>query len=244
MKYLITILLIIGVITGLSLYILWPEKKTAIEDIAVTINGHDLSRTALSDKDKESSYHLNTTNELIDSAITRELLLQEARRQAIDKEASFRAALTSFYEQSLIKVLLDRQYKKTQVQVSDEEINNFLSCFGKRVIFSRLAVTDTTPQNISMKQGQQTSAIFDDLAAPIQALIASLKPGEFTIKYDTGSDQYALRLDSIVDAAATDTKLPDRQAVLQLLTDYKREQQINIWLNDLRKSASITIHNK
>jgi hypothetical protein len=244
MKYLITILSIVGVITAISLFVLWPKNQQLDADIAVTVNGHNLSRAALADNDRKSSYHNDSKDELLDSAITRELLLQEAQRQAIDKEASFRTALTSFYEQSLIKILLDRQYNKTQVHVAEEEIDNFLACFGKRVIFSRLTVADTTSSNISSKQGQQTSAIFDDLAAPVQVLLASLKPGGFAIKYDTGSDQYAIRLDSIVDTIDANNALPDRDAVQQLLIDHKREQQINIWLNDLRKSASITIHNK
>lgn len=244
MKYLLTILSIVCVITALSLFMLWPKKQPVEQDVAVTINGHNLAKATVADEEHKSGYHQDSTKDLMDSAITRELLLQEAQRQAIDKEPSFRASLKSFYEQSLIKVLLDRQYQKTEVQVTDDEINMFLACFGKRVIFSRLTIADTSPQNITTKQGQQTSAIFDDLAASVQVLIANLKPGEFAVKYDTGTDQYAIRLDSIVDASTATTALPDRETVRQLMTEHKREQQINIWLNNLRKSASITIHNK
>lgn len=244
MKYLLTILSIFCVITALSLFMLWPKKQAVEQDIAVTVNGHNLARTTLTDQENTSSYHQNNTNDLMDSAITRELLLQEAQRQAIDKEPSFRASLKSFYEQSLIKVLLDRQYQKMQAKVTEEEIDTFLAYYGKRVIFSRLAVADTSPPNITTKQGQQTSAIFDDLAVPVQVLIANLKPGEFAVKYDTGNDQYAIRLDSIVDASTATATLPDRTTVRQLMAEHKREQQINLWLNNLRKSASITIHNK
>lgn len=244
MKYLLAILSIVAAITALSLFMLWPEKQPLEQDIAVTVNGHNLARKTLAEQEGKSGYHQDSKSELIDSAITRELLIQEAQRQAIDKEPSFMASLKSFYEQSLIKVLLDRQYQKTEVNVTEAEIDSFLSNFGKRIIFSRLPVADTTPQNLATKQGQQTSAIFDDLAEPIQVLIATLKPGEFAIKYDTGSDQYAIRLDSIVEAADADRTLPDRETVRKIMSDHKREQQINTWLNNLRKSASITIHNK
>ena len=213
MKYLLTILSIVCVITAVSLFFLWPKKQTAEQDIAATINGHNLARTTLTESEHQTGYHQANKNDLLDSAITRELLLQEAQRQAIDKEPSFSASLKSFYEQSLIKVLLDRQYQNTEANVTEDEIKTFLACFGKRVIFSRLAVADTSPQNITTKQGQQTSAIFDDLAEPVQVLISTLKPGEFAVKYDTGSDQYAIRLDSIVDTSTSNSTMPDREAV-------------------------------
>jgi hypothetical protein len=244
MKYLLTILSFVCLATVLSVFALWPEKQPDEKDIAVTINGHKLARATLAKGEGSSSYHQGSQSDLMDSAITRELLLQEAQHQAIDKEPSFRASLKSFYEQSLIKVLLDRQYQKTEATVKEDEIDAFLSCFGKRIIFSRLPATDTTSESITTKQGQQTSAIFDDLAEPLQVIIASLKPGQFTIKSDTGSDQYAIRLDSIVDASTTDSVLPARDAVRQLILEHKREQQINVWLNNLRKSASITINSK
>ncbi len=244
MKYLLAILSIVCVMTALFLFVLWPKKQPADQDIVVTINGHDLIRTTPADQEHKSSYHQDSQKDLMDSTITRELLIQEAQRQAIDKEPSFRSSLKAFYEQSLIKVLLDRQYQKTEASVTESEIDAFLASFGKRVIFSRFPVPDAAPKDMATKKGQQTSAIFDDLAEPVQVLIANLKPGEFTVRYDTGSDQYAIRLDSIADDSTLPTTLPDRESVRQLMTEYKREQQISMWLNNLRKSASITIHNK
>lgn len=244
MKYLFAILSIVCVMTAVYIFTLWPEKQPAEQDIAVTINGHHLIRTPVADQENTSSYHQDSQKDLLDSTITRELLIQEAQRQAIDKEPSFRSSLKSFYEQSLIKVLLDRQYQKTEASVTESEIDAFLASFGKRVIFSRFPVPDAVPKDMATKQGQQTSAIFDDLAEPVQVLIANLKPGEFAVRYDTGSDQYAIRLDSVVEDSTSRPSLPEREAVRRLMTEYKREQQISMWLNNLRKSASITIHNK
>jgi hypothetical protein len=47
--------------------------------------------------------------DFINSLIARELLIQEAQRTGIDKEENFRRSLQGFYEQSLVKVLMDRK---------------------------------------------------------------------------------------------------------------------------------------
>jgi hypothetical protein len=243
MKYLLTIISIACLATAIALFAFWPEKQPEEKDIAVTINGHNLARTTLESGDG-TGYHRSSQEELMESAITRELLLQEAQRLAIDKEPSFRAALKSFYEQSLIKVLLDRQYQKTDAKVNEEEVSAFLSMFGKRVTFSRLSANVSADTDQGAKQEQQMTVIFDDLAEPLQVIISTLKPGDSAVKYDTGSDQYTIRLESISDSPATGSTTPDRETVRQRLTEYKREQQMSSWLNNLKKSASITIHNK
>lgn len=244
MKYLLTILAIACLASVIALFSLWPAKQPNDKDTAVTINGHRLAKSVIEQESGGDGYHRGSQAELMESAITRELLLQEAQRQAIDKEPTFRTSLETFYEQSLIKVLLDRQYRKAEATVSEEEIDTFLACYGQRVVFSRLPTKDGSSEPRTAGNGQQTSAIFDDLAEPLQVIISSLKPGESTTKYDTGSDQYIIRLDSMTFAPTGSGTPPDRQAVRRLLVEHKREQQINIWLNDLRKSASITIHSK
>ena len=243
MKYLLTILSIACLATAIALVVFWPEKRPDESDIAVTINGHSLPRATLEGEEGRTGYHRNSQEELMESAITRELLLQEAQRQAIDKEPSFRAALKSFYEQSLIKVLLDRQYQKTDATVGEEEVSAFLSLFGKRVTFSRLAAGSATETG-KETDGQQMTVIFDDLAEPLQVIISTLRPGETAARYDTGSDQYTIRLEAISDSPDAGSAVPDRETVRKRLIAYKREQQMSNWLNDLKKSASITIHQK
>ncbi|KAB2890011.1 MAG: hypothetical protein F9K32_10375 [Desulfobulbaceae bacterium] len=244
MKYLLTILSIACIATAIALSAFWPDKQPEEKDIAVTINGHSLARSALEREEGSAGYHRSSEQELMESAITRELLLQEAQRQAIDKEPNFRAALKSFYEQSLIKVLLDRQYQKTDARVSEEEISAFLSLFGKKVTFSRLSADSPAETGQAPSQAQQMTAIFDDLAEPLQVILSTLKPGESAVKYDTGSDQYTIRLEDVSSSPAAGSTPPDRETVRQRLAEYKREQQMSSWLNNLKKSASITIHNK
>ena len=244
MKYLFTVLGIVVTITLLTIYFVWPEPRQPQADVAVTVNGHDLAKKAITAAGEKRGYHNNDYNALLDSAITRELLIQEAQRQNIDKEESFRQSLKSFYEQSLIKTLTDRQYSQIQVAVEESEIDKYLSFFGKKVTFSRLPVTSGQPAVPDEAGAVQNEVLFDNLSESLQLLLAGLKPGEFAIQSDTGSDRYAIRLDTLETSQVGESVLPDREKIMEMLTEYKRQQQLADWLEQLREKASITIHNE
>jgi hypothetical protein len=243
MKYIITILVIICAATLLTLFFVWPEKPMEPKNVAVTVNGHDLAKATVTAEGVKAGYNIKDYAELLDSAITRELLIQEAQRQEIDKKESFRVSLKTLYEESLIKTLMDRQYDIPKAAVDDTEIDNYIALCGKMVTFSRLPVTTSHPRVPTSNQGPQNEVLFDDLAEPLKVCLSSLKPGEYATKFDTGTEQYAIRLDKVTSAVGMPTTQPDRDQVRKMLEDYKRQQQIDNWLKELRTKASITIHN-
>jgi len=244
MKYIFTVLAISLTISLVTLYFVWPEPRQPVENIAVTVNGHDLTKDFIATAGEKRGYHDNNYAALLDSAITRELLIQEAQRQDIDKEEKFRQSLKSFYEQSLIKILTDRQYGQIQVTVDDSEIDNYLSFYGKMVTFSRLPVAASQPSVPVEAGADQNEVLFDDLSDSLQLLLASLKPGEYAIQSDTGSDRSAIRLDKVRTSQVNQVVLPEREKIKEMLMEYKRQQQLVGWLEQLRENASITIHNE
>jgi len=138
---------------------------------------------------------------------------------------------------------MDRQYRMPKVEVNNEEIDAYLNLFAQMVTFTRLPVTTSFSKVPSSEQGPQNEVLFDDLAEPLKYLLSGLKPGEYAIKFDTGNEQYAIRLDKITPIPNMATKKPERDQVRKMLEESKRQQQISDWLNELRKKASITIHN-
>ena len=243
MKYIITILVIICAATTATLYFVWPEKAMDTTNVAVTVNGHNLAKTSVEAVGTRSGYHAEEYADLLDSAITRELLIQEAQRQDLDEEESFRVSLKTFYEESLIKTLMDREYAKPTGEITDAEVDIYLSYFGKTVMFSRFSVADNKIQDPADGTVSQNEVLFDDLADPMKILLSSLKLGEHAIKYDTGNEQYAIRLEKVGEAAINKITLPARERVKKMLEGYKQQQQIDNWLYELRNKASITIHN-
>jgi hypothetical protein len=243
MKYLYIILAIVSLATILSLLSFLPGKKTSQDDIAITINGHDIGQGAVASEGKKFGYHSEQQAELFDTLITRELLLQEAQRQAIDKEESFRESLKNYYENSLIKILLDRQNSKIEAAANDADVANYISFLGKIVTFTRLDTIPDSAAEIPAAKGLTNTALFTDLAMPVRLLLSSLKPGQFAIKFDTGTEKYALRLDAVQPAPDYMAKNIDRRHIAEILAEQQKEQQMNRWLSELKQKATITFHN-
>lgn len=239
MKYLLTIVILVLASTVLTLLYFWPENKPVPENTVVSVNGRNFSRDFFDALDKKQGYHSENRADTVNTVITRELLIQEAQRLGIGREEPFRTSLKNYYEQSLIKILTDRQYKNLQVNVTDEEVENYLSCFGKIYTFTILPVSGE--QNTT---DRQRTALFDDLSDPIRLLLAELKPGETRKQFDTGSQVSKIRLDRVKPAPGYQPEPKDRQRIRTLLEVQKRERLISTWINDLRNKASIIVYEK
>ena len=244
MKYLYSILAIIAAATVITLFLLLPEKKVDQGDVALSINGRTIGKEMVESEGKKRGYHSDEQTEVMDNIITRELLIQEAERREIHKEESFRQSLKTYYENSLVKTLLDRQNESLQVAVNEAEIDAYLGYLGKIVTFSRLERIPASLEEAKGLKGVGSTALFSELASPVRLLLASLAPGQFAVKYDTGSEAYALRLDRVEDGPEKTVKPVERERVREMLIGHKKEQQMQRWLADLRKDATITIHNE
>jgi len=240
MKYLLTIIILVLASTVLALLYLRPGSTPAPEDIVVSVNGHAFTRDFFKDLDATGGYHEENQADRLNSVITRALLIQEAQRLGIDREEAFRTSLKNYYEQSLIKILTDREYKKLQVDVTDEEIDAYLACFGKIYTFTILPVSGE--QNTSPRQ---RSVLFDDLSDSLRLLLSKLKPGETKEQFDTGSRVGKIRLDKVEPAPEyIPDETVDRERIRTLLIQQKREKRISSWMNDLRSKASIIVYEK
>ncbi|HEB70695.1 MAG TPA: hypothetical protein ENI88_13920 [Desulfobulbus sp.] len=240
MKYLLTIVIIALASTVLALFYLKSDSSPAVKDAVLSVNGHVFSRDFFKNQIKNNGYHREDKEQLLNSVITRELLIQEAQRLGIDREESFRKSLKNYYEQSLIKILTDREYKKLQIDVSEKEVDAYLSCFGKIFTFTILPVSGE--QNTAPRQ---RSVLFDDLSDSLRLLLSELKPGESKEQFDTGSQVGKIRLDKVEPAPDyKPDETVDRQHIRTLLTQQKKAQRISSWMNDLRSRASIIVYEK
>lgn len=242
MKYLFIIFGLVATTLIISFF-LRPDKVSIPEgEIAVTINGHNISNETLATDKHNYGYH-ETRNDLYDSVITREILIQEAQRQEIDKEENFRKALKQFYENSLVKILIDRKNKEIAAPVSDEDVSRYVKLLGQNISFTRLDAIPLDQAEVQSASGLTNTAVFDDLAEPLRLLLASLEPGEFGIRFDTGSEKYAIRLDNITSSHVPSNIDPDRQQIKEMISEFKREQILTQWLTSLKAKAKIQIHN-
>ena len=78
--------------------------------------------------------------EYIDSLVDKELLLQEAQHQGLDREKDFMKSIESYWEQTLLKLLLERKSKEISglVHVYDNEIDRYYKNSGEIQPLSRV----------------------------------------------------------------------------------------------------------
>jgi hypothetical protein len=239
MKYLFIILTIIMTITAATILFILPDQSKEKKDILVTINGHDISRDDIQVEGTTRSHYENTAD-FLNSVITRQLLIEEAQKHSIDKELSFRKELKEYYEQSLIKILMERKNTSLQAQVNDQEVQNFLQSFGRTYTFRLLKTREPPTVDFLSKKGTVHSVRFEDLSENLQLILANLKSGEMAMEFETGNENSAILLEEIEGTGETSASI-DPERVRKILIEHKKRQQINNWINELHKNASITI---
>ncbi|MCP3932147.1 MAG: hypothetical protein GY705_23995 [Bacteroidetes bacterium] len=241
MKYLLSIVIIIAITSLLTFYLLRPPAPLEHNDPLLTINGHTISRTTIQNLTKTKGHHSVSDQDKIDSIITKTLLIEEAQRLNIDREASFRASLKNYYEQSLIKVVTERQYSKIDAEVSEQEIDQYISHFGRTFTFTLLN-SNTLPSSVIIRRdGELRSVLFDELSKPFKQEIAGLLPGETGFIFVTGSEGYAVLLNNIKGKGILPATI-NREKIAKSLIEHKKEKEITNWINDLRQKASIILH--
>jgi len=107
-----------------------PEKE------AVKINNYSITSAEFEKYYKE----LNTGSDspvlraaFLDNLINRKLLLQEAQRQGLDKDKAFLESIQNFWEQSLLKIVVDKKMLELQasITVTDKEIEDYYQALIK-----------------------------------------------------------------------------------------------------------------
>ena len=242
MRYLFTILALVALSSLVTLYYLWPDAKSIPKDpTAISVNGHLISQKQIDNQARKQGYHSGEANDSRDSLVTKQLLLDEAQRLGIDKENDFSKALKDYYEQSLIRVLTDRKLKSIKTDVTEEDIDRYLSCSGKRFTFTRIPFENG---KLLKEQGQQNSVLFDDLSESLRLLLANLEPGESIVQFETGTEVSMISLDKVEKTEGFEPVLYERSRVEELMGGYQKSLEIDRWINSLRKKASVVVYDE
>lgn len=98
------------------------------QNIALKINNYKMTQEEFEGEFRDSPYaKLDTPEsrkEFLNNLINRKLLLQEAEAEGLDKQKNFLRSIEKFWEQSLLKIILDSKTREiaASVQISDQEI--------------------------------------------------------------------------------------------------------------------------
>lgn len=107
--------------------------------------------------------------EYLDRLLEKEILLQEAQRQGLDRERDFMKSIENYWEQALLKLLLERKSREIsgQIRVYDNEIQEYYRGSGERLSFLRVKADIRR----SIRQKKETEAM--------NAWIKELRKGSF-----------------------------------------------------------------
>lgn len=125
MKKLVLILMVSFIAVGCCQ--LNKQKKNKV---LVRINNYEITVDEFNKDFNDSAYarrdDTQSKKDFLNFLIDKKLMLQEAQGLGLDKEKSFLDMVESFWEQSLLKLIIEKKSKEiaSSVQVSDKEIQD------------------------------------------------------------------------------------------------------------------------
>lgn len=239
MKYLLTACAILAaLLAGLLIAPLLTPRIHPVEG-ALVVNQRIYTPGELSVRMNTSAYHVENKNELIADLVYRELLLQEARREEIDREEAFRTSMRDFFEQSMIKTLLDRQYKSAQHEPDPAQISACMPLLGHKFTLKRILYPDQ-PSALSQQRGQEQTFVhrYLDLPEETREALLNLKGGEMSAPLQSTGRWFRLQL---LDVIKLDDALPtDIEQEVLCRQELKRQSMQN-WVENLYRKSDITL---
>ncbi|MEW6116911.1 MAG: hypothetical protein AB1553_08425 [Nitrospirota bacterium] len=240
MKYMYAIVLVVVLSALLFIYQLTAQRPST-EKAVLIINDRVITADEYREAFAAKPPYIDGTDEFINEWITKELLIQEAERRGISKEESFRRSVQNFYEQSLIKLLMDRTFASLPIAVSDDEIKRYQELANATLRLTILTSdSEEAAKRGSFVKEEITTVQFNDLSRQMLSLVLSLKEGEQTGPVHLNRTVTVIRLDR-VERKGDAAPVPSEAEARALLTELKKERLITEWMEGLKKRATIKI---
>jgi hypothetical protein len=236
--YIIVILLGLSAIIGYELRSESPSPGEA----AIIVNDKVISVEEFNKLYSSRSSAAEDRGDFINSLITKELLIQESKKEGIDKEEPFRRSIQNFYEQSLIKLLMDRKCACLNITVTDDELNRYIASLDKKMHLTIFGFDSADESRKgAYRDGEKKSVYFSDLSTDVRNSVMSLKEGELTGPVKTDGKYIVIRLDKIEHVPARAPSIRERDGIRKMLLEERKEKILSDWTADLRKRASIKV---
>jgi len=121
------------VIIGITCFFFGCDQKTDEGKVVARVNNYVMTTEDLKDELMHSYHPADrdaSIDNVLDLAIRKQVLIQEAQRQGLDRKKSFMKTIERYWEQTLIKELLQQETQKVYDTVSkdkqDEALHNWI----------------------------------------------------------------------------------------------------------------------
>lgn len=237
MKYIYYILGILIVLSiGVALQL--SRLKIEISEPAVVINDRIISQKEFDERMKAGSYQGHEKG-FVESMITRELLIQEAVKLGINKEEAFRKSVENFYEQSLVKILIDRKYQSIKPNITDKMVERYTAFSGKTLCMTKFFYRNNEEfEKNAPQSATEFENDFENMSDTLKFSLLPLKPGEFSSPEQTGKGIVVYRIDRILTSANAHPVTNDAQ-IRDFLANQFKKKQFDEWMEQLKAKAHI-----
>lgn len=275
MRYLRSSLALAALLSG-SLWIIPgctpPEEEPVLALVngrAITLYEFDVRWNELSEATRARYDKEGGKRRFLDELITRELLMQEARRQGLDQNDAIRDRAQRYKEQLVLDELLkdrlrakveltqselDAYYEKhaqlllapLKVQVSQMLLNNYPAAkdLKKQVEaggdFGKFAQRYSIDDKTKSKGGDLGPYRKGLLNPDVDAVVQTLKPGTVSEPIKTDAGYYLVKV-SPLEKETIQADLATRERLRQELLADKRRQQFEEVISDIRAKATVRL---
>lgn len=239
MKYIYYIIAIMVVFSGMAAYGLF-DGRLEISEPFLSINDRIISEDEF-EKILPGKPSYMTREQFIESVIDKQLLIQEAVRSDINKEETFRLSVENFYEQSLIKILLDRKLDSLVVDVTDDEMEKYRTFIQNKLFITKMIYPSLKDaQEKTNEKVEKIEEDFIDLSDDLKFIVLNLDIGQSSKPRSSDFGVFVYRLDKIQNQEKSEeVEKFDTKQVSLYIQDKKKEQLLDEWIDNIRESAEI-----
>ncbi|MBN1871028.1 MAG: SurA N-terminal domain-containing protein [Candidatus Omnitrophica bacterium] len=262
----IILLVLSAAVTGCSRQDFSEKIVATVNDYKMTVGDFNYESKEIMQTGKLIGDIPITKEDILDSLIIKEVLLQEAQRQGLDKDKSFMKTIELYWEQTLLKNLLAKKSKQITdtVRVYDDEIIAYYEKMRDE-IKAKVYVFDnekTARKMLNYKDDIDAHLLEKEedrlhLSYTVPSKWYSLSKEKSLLEYSVFnidkqkykeivelSDRWALIV--IEDRRATDI-LPLavlKSDIAKSISMQKERDLLNEWIDSLRKEARVRIDDK
>lgn len=198
--------------------------------------------------------------EILNELIMKEILLQEAQRMNLDKEGAFMKEIEGYWEQALMKALIQKKLEEFSGHFSFSEVE-ILEAYGRmqRLLTAEMIFFDERPDAERLsKAGADFDAVkrslqerivmdvpptaytFGDIPQKLEGVLYTLRVGEVSLPLEYNGNWVVIRL-SREEPQVVEPLQELKPRLAQELVRRKREIVLEDWAVGLKKKSSVRV---
>lgn len=206
-----------------------------------------------------------TNKEMLDALITKEVLIQEAAREDLDKEKDFMRSIELYWEQTLLKNLLTRKSEEIakKTVVCEDEINRYYNKMKNKIKAKIIAFSDEKYAKRGM--GEKNDVLESWEKEPRKFAISYVIPSRWyalgegqspledqVFNVDTGKGRDVAKVNGRWGLIIVEETAPNdvgevsslKEEIISRIRAVKGKEAMDQWIDSLRSKTRIKIDKK